>query len=262
MLTSKLLETLQADYEAKVNAYVSSYNGHKATRKELKELKKLSGAAIDKYNLALCDEQYRAWDAEGDAVKTAIRLRKVPNCVKVSFKVNDDTDVMSAIYSSIGIKANLPAMQKVIGAEKFHDPKWFSMVGKLAWLCAGRLNMELGDNRNFNYEIDDATRAFEFPNGVKPYDDAGVIAALQQVFDAILMVPGKDGKNIIDAATEYHENGAVFNRALTMIRESMTHQGNEVGTVAIGGTGKMSELVADAMHILLTSGSFGLYEDK
>lgn len=255
-LNIKVIQPLMEKMEAAGVAYVAAYNAHEKKSAQ-KELKSAAKAAVDEYNDAVCNETYKVWAAEGEPVKTAIRERFVKGCKKMTFKTNDD-DVMVMTIVDTEVKANLPAMHTVIGADKFASPDWFVKTQKLAWLIAGRLNKELGENISFNYQIEDAAKAFAFDDGIKPNTDKGVQVALQQVFDAILFIDNGKGKNQIAVSTGKLDDGKVYSPQWTYIREALTRQGKGVGEIVIGNTVKMSELVADAMHNTLTSGRFML----
>lgn len=248
MIRNEVLNRLRSNVDEKVTTYVLAYNGHQTKKKVLNELKKAAANAVDAYNDELAKATYKEWDVMGDAVKTALRERVVRQCLSVTYKVDEDSDVMAASFNSVAIKVKLTVLAETIGKDKFASADWFTKVQRLAWIIAGALNRKLGENPHFCYEVDEATKQFRFPDDIDPHTEEGCITALQQVFDSILFIPDKDGKNVIGANE----------KAWTCIRESLTKQGSAIGSVAISGTGKMTELVADAMHTVITNGDFTL----
>lgn len=255
---NKRLEEMRTAMIAAATTYAAAYNKHesKATLKTLKSAAKL---ALDNYNIELAKETYKQWNAEGNPVKTAIRCRVVPHAQKCNFKVTDD-DIMTVNFSeNTAYDVDLPLLQSVIGAEKFANKNWLAMSEKLAWLIAARFNEKLGDNPAFKYEVTDAAKAFQFPDGVNPYTDDGIIVALQSIFDAILFIPDETGKrNRIHIERKELADGTVYSQATEVIYNSFTCKGNSRGHLAVCGTGRMHALIADAMHVILTNGDFGL----
>lgn len=252
---SKVTDILKKEMEEKVSAYVCGYNGHNLKKDELNALKKSAKAGVDAFNQALEKETYRRWAIEGDPVKTAIRLRLIPGCQRVSYKV-DDADVMSASYKDAAYKANLPMMHAVLGHEVFADKTWFTKLEKLAYIIANRVNAEMGNKASFSYAISDAAKEFSFPEGSNPACIDNMANALQSVFDSILFIDDGAGANIIKAGIIADLDGNKSCPAWTYIRECMTAEGEKDGQVLIRNTGKMSDLVAGAMHIALTNGDF------
>jgi len=255
VVTTKL-EKLRKDMRDTATAYAAAYN-RRESKRNLKPLREAANAALQEYNLELAAETFRRWDKEGEPVKTAIRERYVPHAQKCSFKTNDD-DVMTVVFSDTDYKVNLPMLCKIVGIEKFASPNWFEKVERLAWLLAGSLNKELGDNPMFDYEISEATKAFNFPEEINPHSDEGTLAALQQVFDSILFIPDEKGDNIIQVKSKTLDNNHVSAKEWASIKNSMTYKGKRPGEVVIGNTGLMTELVADAMHVISTLGDFKL----
>lgn len=263
-MSKKVIETLKETVENSVNAYLTAYNGHKETQKKLKTLKKQVSDDVNTYNLELSKETYRDWNALGDPVKTAIRTRFIPRTLSVTFKVNEDTDTMTAtmVYRSDSYRADLPTMQTVLGPEVFAKTNWFAKCEKLAFIIAKNLNDRICEVKStaFDYIIKDASKLFDF-EGIDLNTEEGAIAALQEVMDSILFIPGEDGKNLIKANVRT-VNGKPCASAWTVIRESMTREGPSIGTVAISSTGKMSSLIADAMYTIMTNGDFALVTDN
>lgn len=248
-------ERIQNFYDEMQNAatnYVLAYNEHNRTKKELKAMKKLATEKVDSYNQELAKETYKSWAAEGNPVEIAIRTRFVPGCLRASFKTNDD-DVMTLKFDHIEFLANLPMMMATLGAGVFADPDWFKKVEKLTWLIAARINKKLCDSAAFVYKIEDASKEFEFPEGVNPLTDDGVVHALQEIFDSILFVPDEDGQNKIHTTMKTDTDGSVYSPEWECIRESMTKAGY-INEVLICNTGKMTEFIANAMY--------GIYTEK
>lgn len=150
---------------------------------------------------------------------------------------------------------NLPAMQKAIGKEYFANPAWLNMVEKLAFLIAAHIDTSLDENPAFSYVLSEAAKSFEFAEDVKPATYEGVDAAIQQVFDAILFIDDGNGVNKLRT----YKTGGVASAQWTKIFSAMTKDGFKPGQVIVCNTGKMSKLIAECMHQLLTSGK--LYAD-
>jgi len=262
-MTEKL-NNLRQELEAASMAYVGACNSGKipAERKKLKEAVK---AATDAYNLELEKQTYLDWAAAGDPVKTCIRERFIRGGKRVSFKEADD-GTMTGTIKDVDFKADLPMMHKVLGAGVFASPDWLPKVEKLAWIMASNLNNHLADNPAFAYAASDAAKEFSFPAEIKCDTDSAVYIALQMVIDSILFIPDeksrkKEKPNLISLTMKTDKYGATFSPQWVYIRESLTRQGN-LNQVVIGNIGKMAELIADAMHGIITNGDFTLTADK
>lgn len=253
MESTKVLEVKMEEVDKAIAAYVKGFNEHKP-KKLLKPLKDKVTGSVTEYNSELEKATYRAWDKEGNPLNTAIRGRFIPNALKVTLKENDD-GVMIATknFKSDILKANLPMMQKVLGADRFANPKWFPMIEKLTYVIGNRISHDLGKGILFD-DISDDGKSFDF-EGADPLSDKGCIKALQQVYDAILYIPdGKKNLIQVDANTD-EGTKRVFSHQWTFIREAMTREARQIGTIEIVNTGKMSTLIADAMHLALTNGT-------
>lgn len=242
---SKPLSTkLYEDMTAKALACAEAQNAGKS-KTDVDALKKSASDAMALYNEQIAKEVYQKMASDGDAVKTALTVRFIEGTKKISYKADKATGHVSAVVSPAQAKIDLPMMQKTIGVEHFADPSWFSMIQKLAFIIANALNKSLSDSATFVYQIDDAAKAFEFAPDADPTSAKSVVKALQKCADAILFVPKADKSgNTVNAIkmTSVH---------WTYIRECMTRQGKDVGEVAVGGTSKMSELVADAINLVI-----------
>ena len=251
---TKALEILFKEMEAKGSEYVAAYNAGGKKKSELTALKKAATAACDRYNQEFSKETYRIWAREGDPVKTAIRNPSIKGAKKLRFRTDDD-NVMTLLTDTVEYDVNLPMMQATIGSAVFHDPRWFRKAGTLAKIVANTVNEHLGGSAIFRYgdgELDD----FSF-DGIDPHTDEGVILALQQVFDAIIFLDDGNGDNIIKADIKVDSNGKKYASAWAYIREAMTKKTGR-GVIDVCNDGGFSDLVLDAMHIVLTRGDFVL----
>ena len=249
MANEKNLKALEEAMKAAAGKYVQAVNDRESLKKQ-KELKKAASCAQDEYNQAVAEDTYRRWAEQGEPVKTAIRERTYRG-KRVSFKFTD-ANLCYLEVNDTDLLVSLPDMERVIGVEHFANPQWFDMASNLAWIIASHVNAALGGGDDFAYEASEAAKNFEFPKGIDLKKDTTCIAALQQAFDAICWIPKASGgkTNLIKAEGP----------AWVYIRECMTKQAGR-GIVAIGNTGKMSELIMDAMHLSLTSGGYSARED-
>lgn len=245
------LEKMWADTQNLATAYAKSVNEGKPEKVQ-KAAKKMASEMLAEYNLEWCRNRYREWDntPEG-AVKTAIIKRYVVDTKSVKYPVGEDGFIYPE-FTSTRTKANLPDMERTLGKDRFANPRWFDMLEKLAFLYATKLSRRINGDAHFEYKISDAAKEFNFTDG-KFYSDAHFYEALQQVIDAILVIPDEDGNNLIKAHLEEDDNGIPYSREWEVVTESLTRQGNELGVVIIGATGKMSELIADVMHVIIDS---------
>ena len=257
-MNQRLLDTLMQDARNRGAAYAKAYNEGGKKKSELSALKKAAGAAIDKYNSALEKQTYKQWNDEGDAVKTAVRTRFIPGAKKMQYKTDDDNYMTVEINSNDKYLCNLPMMQTVLGADVFSDSSWFAKCGKLAYLVSNYIAERLGCGC-FEYSTTQAMRDFEFPDGIDPLSDDGVVMALQQVIDAILYIddPENPGKNLIKTTLAKDKRGRWYSPEWQHIREAMT-EAVEMGKINIVNTGKFTKLVLDAMHLIMTNGNFSV----
>lgn len=249
---SKMLE----DATKAATDYAAAYNAN-AGKARLKALKKAATNAFDEYNLCLSRETYRAWAKEGDAVRTAIRLRFVPNAKKVAFKTNDDDYMTVVIGDNTKYPVNLPQMQATLGTDAFNDPHWFSKCEKLMYAAANIINEHLGNGSVFNMNISDAGREFNFTSEIDSLDDECVVTALQTIFDSILFIedPDNEGANLIKTRIEHDKYGNPYSVDWQYIRESMT-MNTGCCDIKMCNTGKFTAFVADVMHKIITTGTF------
>lgn len=218
--------------------------------KEQKAAKKLVSSTLESFNAEHRKNQYLAWDnAPEGAVKSAIYQRFVPQCKRVSYK-SENGGPLTPEFSDVMQKADLPEMAVALGMDRFAKTDWFVKLQKLAFLHATKLSRRINGDANFEYMCSDAAKEFKFTDD-KTFSDANFFQALQTVFDAILMVPDESGNNTIKIHLEEDDNGVPFCKEWAVITESITHQGNKPGSVNIGSTSKMSELVADCMYVLV-----------
>lgn len=257
------METMLNEVTNKAAAYAKAYNDGGKKKSELKALRKAATGELDRYNLELSRETYRQWAVEGAPVYTAIRTRVIPGAKKLQFKTDDEDYMTVIIAENTEYEVNLPMMQATIGADAFSDPKWFNKAERLAFLIATHLNEHMGNAASFQYAINKASAEFSFPEGIDPLTDDGVVYALQCVFDAILFIDDSTGtgKNLIHTTLQQDNRGEYYAKEWQVIRESMTRAAG-VNKVEICNTGKFTSYILNAMHGILTNGSFGLIAEK
>lgn len=260
-MNNALLESLLKDVSDKGAAYAKKYNEGGGKKAEMQALKKAASNAVDKYNSALEKETYKAWNDEGDALKTAVRTRYIPGAKRIKYKTDDENYMTIEIDSNDKYEVNLPMMQATIGREAFADPGWFGKCGKLAYLVAEYIAERLGCGC-FEYSMSQAMRDFHFPDGLDPLSDDGVVTALQQVIDSILYIdnPGNPGVNLIKTTLRQDKRGRYYSPEWQHIREAMTAR-TGIGKIDIVNTGKFTGLVLDAMHLIMTNGNFSVTTD-
>lgn len=245
---NQTLAQLMEDVTKKAGDCAKAINEGKP-QKEIKTLRKAASDAMTKYNEQVAFTVYKEWAEKGDAIQTALRTLYVPGAKKISYKSNA-SEYTYVEVSDAKIKINLPEMQTVIGIQHFHEEDWFTKVGSLAWIIANAVNKNLGDNPAFAYRVSEAAKVFRFSDAADITSIKSIVSALQQTADGILFIPTttKKGKDVnaikMTSASWWY------------IRESMTKQGKEPGHVDIYGEDKMSELVADAMHVIMTTDKF------
>lgn len=245
------LDELMEVVNEKASAYAKAYNDGERAR-VLKPLKSAAMSAMAEYNLETAKAVYRKWNAEGDAVRTAIRNRYVPDIKRIQFKVNKD-DYMTVVITDAKQEINLPMMEMTLGKRVFHEPNWFNKAEKLCWLYACHLNKLLGDSPNFQYLIEDASREFDFPADVTPTSVEGIVKGLQMVYDAILFIDDGNGGNLIKATTDVW-NGSEYCKAWELIKAGMTDSDGVM--LLVKDTGRFTTLVANTMHTIITNGNF------
>lgn len=260
-MSNRKIEMLMNEVINATSAYAKAYNeGEKA--KKLKALKKAATDAVNEYNLALSWDTYRRWAAEGEAVKTALRTLYVPGAIKAQYKTDDDDYMTVVIKDLTTYEVSLPQMQACLGAGVFSDPAWFNYAEKLAFLTANALNERLNDSALFKYNIAEASRTFQFPDGCDPLSESGVVHALQKCMDAILFLPSPDSaeENLIKTRDKVDSHGHTYSVEWQYIRESMTANGG-VGKVTVCNTGRFTSYILHVMHVILTNGTIGLESD-
>lgn len=249
MANEKNLKALEEAMKAAGAKYIQAVNDRVSLKKQ-KELKTAVSNAQDDYNAAVAEDTYCNWAKEGDPIRTAARMRTYRG-KRVSFKVTDANLTYMEIKDA-DLLVNLVDMESAIGIEHFADPKWFDMTSNLAFIIASAVGSSLGCD-DLTYEVEEAAKEFKFAGDVDLKDESTCIAALQQVFDAILYIPDEEHKaNLLRA------DGPAW----SCIKYCMTRQGSGFGKVMIGNTGKMSELVLNALHIAITNGRYSAEADK
>lgn len=252
------LTTLKDKYERAVANYVAGYNNHEK-RSKLKTLKSTAASAIKEYNSAREMELYREWQAEGDPVRTAVRKLKENKGIRVSYRIDDDTDVMSAKFSDCDIKVSLPMMHYTLGSGVFNSPDWFAKVEKFAFLYADYLSQSLG-TASFEYSIRDISKAFNFPDGADLVTPEGIVKVMQIVFDSILYIENPDvpGTNIITPRSIVTNGYGKQIPAWTYIEHCVTRHDDKNGGILLSNTGAFSYIILETMHMIMTNAGFKL----
>ena len=256
---TKYLETLNMKANRKAQEYCTLYN-EGAKQSELKNAKKAANQAIADYNAELAIEQYLAWAEEGNPVELAVRSRVIPNALKFSFKADDDDVMGVSVKTDENYAISLPMMETVLGEEIFADPQWFNAMEKLMYLTINHINERIGNGKS-DVQVEDASKAFNFPKKVNPLSDEGVIIALQAVIDKILVIKGKNKKNLISVTSGVDSQKKAFSKEWTVIRESMTAAGG-VNKVQVCNTVRFCDYIVNAMHGIITNGNFKLSMDE
>ena len=244
---------------SKAQAYVDAINKGETDEDVLKTRKKSATKAMQDYNMELAHATYRDWVTEGlNPVLEAVTVRNVPFAKKLSFGKNDD-GTANFKFEDAEIKISLPDMAGVVDASCFASKDWFYKVQNLAELFVNKLKRELKD-KGFMYEIEEAAKAFNFDEAVcgKLYSNKFFLNALQQTFDAILVIPAEDGTNKIKVDIEEDDNGVLYSPAWTTTTLSLTRQSKVTGKVDVGDYYKAAELVLDCMHVIATNKNWGL----
>lgn len=255
MKSEKLSEMFKV-LESAAAAYATAMN-NREPKKVRDGLKKAMTKAVNDYNVELANETYRAWKAQGDPVKTMVRERYIQHAKSVRVSETDTGDYAAVISDKL-MKADPYDMAEAIGDDVFAKSTWYQPMERLAFIIAANLNEHLSNSAGFAYGIREATKAFNFPPEVEAESVEAVIIALQQTIDSILFLPDpeKPEQNMIHLTLGQDRHGLPYNREWTVIRESMTRAGKDIGTVDILNTAKMAEYVIDAMHTNLTKGDF------
>ena len=258
-MTEKLNNLLHEVETAAAN-YVAAKNDRKP-KATCDQLKKAANAAVAAFNREHEIQTYREWLAAGDPVKTAIRERVIHNAKRVSFK-EADSGAWVASIKDVDIDMDLPLLQRVVGADQFHDPNWSVMVENLGWIMAANLNEHIANNPAFAYAVTDAAKAFKFPEEITSDSDDAVFIALQMCIDAVLYIPDEKSRkkakpNLIAIEIKTDKWGRKFCPQWTVIRESLTQAAGR-GQVEIHNTCKLAGYIADAMNQILTNGNLGL----
>ena len=246
----KSLSVMLNDVNVAAQNVVNAMNDGK-TQKVIKDLKKAMKSSVDTYNDALAREYYRTLAAEHghDAVKTALLREEIaiPDAIKVSIKVDDESNVASYELSKPIVRINLLAMQNEIGKEFFHNPTWFSRINALALLMANALNNDLGGDDSFQYAIDKAAEEFDLPKTAKPDSKSSMVKAFQSVIDDILWIGesvDSKGNPVNDLKFTTHD--------WKYIDTCMTREGKSTKDVIVSSPAKCTELVCKCIHNLLT----------
>lgn len=213
---------------------------------KIKALKKAVTNDLAKHNGIAAKVAYLGWgiDDGPTAVEKAIRALYVPGAKKVAYKADKNSGVITASISPALMKVDLVAMHETIGEGYFHSEEWFAALEKMTFIIANALNKELGGSIDFQYAIQEASKAFEFAPDANPTSNKSVVKALQYVVDAILYIPDKDKKgNEVNSIKVTSKNWA-------FIREAMTRKGG-VGEIVMCNTARVAEYVAEVIYKLL-----------
>lgn len=255
MVSTEKMDSLYDAAVEKANVAAQAMNEGKPL-KDIKELKKLATNAMAEYNNEAAHVVYRRWAEEGDAVKTAIRIRYIPGFKRLSFKETKSGTTYAKIDDGKS-KIDFIDLAETIGYEKFSNENWIDACQKLAYILAGFKNDSLNADSAFKYIIKESAEMFKFPVDINPTTKEGVMIALQQVYDYICFIDDGNGRNRISVRTNRLGECVSWN----YISECMTRQGNEVGAVLLSGAAKIVELVADCMNLDLTCGDYKLLCD-
>lgn len=253
------LEKLEAVVDQKAMEYRKAYSEH-LPKKKLKEYKDGLANAISEYNEALETKTYKDWNTEGNAVLTGIRTRYIPNALKLTMKEDDSGELtITKVFKSDFLTVDLLQMKKILGAEVFSNPKWYTMTQKLCYIVANRVSHDLGRGTILG-DIEEDAKAFDFGKN-DPLSDKGIVKALQQVYDAICFVDN-GGKNNI-AVDENKDEGdkRAYSKQWTYIRESMTRKAG-IGDIEVTNTAKFADLICDAMYLAATNGTIACSVSK
>lgn len=244
-----LIELKEAMSLAAANAADAMNEGK--PQKVIKNLKDIAKGKEEDYNAEVARLKFLEWKEEGDPVGAALRARYVENGKRISYKTTDTGRVIPEI-NDIKFKVSLHDLCDCVGAEYFYAEDWDLKVQKLALLLANALNKQLSNDPGFEYMVEKAAAEFEFADGADIASDTSIIKALQQTVDAIHFIPTKNSKGVDVNKIK------VIKPAWVYIAQSMTKQGRDPGAVSIYGAAKMSELVADVAHVIMTCGKFRL----
>ena len=250
---NKTLETLEALAKSKkakaemaISDYAKAYNAHER-KAVLKARKSAAQDAVKAYNEALACATYQKWANEGNPVLTALRERFIRNAMRVQFKTDDD-DYMVPTITVTDYKVDLFDMHAVLGGKIFQDPKWFTKMEQIS------IDIYKYLRDNGSDEDDKETIAYESVSGIKEASGDNItnakimVSKLQQVFDAILIIPDakKKDKNKIEATRQHW----------THLREWVTSHGDGEGTTKVANPRTTALFIVEIMHLILTSGSF------
>lgn len=253
MSEKKTLEQLREELENKAAVVVTAMV-QGTSEEEMKDFKKSAKNALDAYNAKAAEDAYMTWAAEGNAVLKAITNLYVPKALRLSYARDKKTGVPKYRLTDGDIKIDLVHMEETIGAEHFAREDWFVAIQKMVFVLAGNLDTELGHNPDFQYQLSESARVFEFAKDANPASKKSVVKALQYVTDSILFIPllDENGEEVRDKNGEVCNAIKVLNKHYAYVRECLTRQGKNPGEVLFGGTSKMTELVSDIMHCILT----------
>jgi len=252
-VTKEKLEDLYSTLCVRAEAQANALN-QGVTEAESKKYKDEAKEALDAYNKAATTMAYESWHNGDDSIQTMIKAGYIPGLKRYSCKQDKTSGIYKATVSDTKGKISLVGYQMIIGKGDFHDPEWFIKAQKLAYIVANALNDALGKVEGFSYAVDEAAKAFDFAENADPKSTRSVVSALQQVADSILFIPTKTkaGAEVNTLKMRSIEWG--------YIRECMTRQGTDIGSVVIGNTEKMAELVADVMYLMLNGKGYSIVE--
>lgn len=237
METKKTTMELLVELQTATDEAVEAMNGGKPAA-ETDPLKDKVDAALDAYNASATADAYEAWNAQEKPVEAILRDRFVPGIKRVQFRTDKETGLMTATIKDAETRASLVKYAGECGYGNFAEGRdWWTKVQALAFIMADAFNKELCSNSQFVYEVEKAATLYDFGKDANPASKTSCVKALQACFDSIL--PGVRANS--------HD--------VAYIRASMTRNGG-VGKIIYGGTHKMADFVADAMHQRLVGEEF------
>lgn len=249
------LDILMEKVNDRISEYATAFANPDTKEKDLRMLKSRIKDAADAYNEEKERQTYREWNEAGDPVLTGIRERFVPRTIKVTLKPNKlGVLVTNIIYSSDSYPVSLITMESVLGDKIFASKDWFVKIEKLCFLVANRISRDLQQGIIFS-DISEDAKAFSYEglDEKAPLADVNLMAALQQVYDAICVVDDGNGKNKIAVDINKDEiTGETFSAQWRYVREAMTRKAG-VGILEICNLSGFTALVLDVMHLALVS---------
>lgn len=222
------LQTATAEVEKALNEV-------ETTAEQTDKLRAEVETALAAYNASVTQDAYASWNAQECPMRSMLTDRFIPGTKKVRYLISKDTGLNVVEINDSTTPVSLVKYATACGYGNFAKGRdWWTLCQAIAYIMANAFDRELaGENSGFAYKVDAAASTFQFGEDANPASNTSCIKALQMVFDAIL--PGVRANS--------HD--------VAYIRASMTKNGG-VLKVTYGGTHKMADYIADAMHGRLT----------